>query len=75
MNKVWKGLINNQSRVVAACARKIISLAGLAADSSYDNRVEKSSICLIFSFTKQELIPSFEGIWMGTLVLIYKDKI
>ncbi|ABM76231.1 Hypothetical protein NATL1_16751 [Prochlorococcus marinus str. NATL1A] len=36
-----KGLINNQSSSVAACARQIISLAGLAADSSYKNRVRK----------------------------------
>ena len=36
-----KGLINNQSCGVASCARQIISLAGLAADSSYDNRVRK----------------------------------
>ena len=36
-----KGLINNQSSGVAACARQIISLAGLAADSSYENRVRK----------------------------------
>jgi len=32
-----KGLINNQSRVVAVCSRQIISLAGLAADSSHNN--------------------------------------
>ncbi len=37
-----KGLINNQSSGVAACARQIISLAGLAADSSYNNRVRKT---------------------------------
>ena len=36
-----KGLINNQSSGVAACARQIISLAGLAADSSYNNRMRK----------------------------------
>ena len=36
-----KGLINNQSSGVAACARQIILLAGLAADSSYNNRVRK----------------------------------
>ena len=36
-----KGLINNQSSGVAACARQIISLAGLASDSSYSNRVRK----------------------------------
>ena len=36
-----KGLINNQSSGVAACARQIISLAGLAADSSYNNRDRK----------------------------------
>ena len=36
-----KGLINNQSSGVAACARQIISLAGLGADSSYINRVRK----------------------------------
>ena len=32
-----KGLINNQLSGVAACARQIILLAGLAADSSYNN--------------------------------------
>ena len=37
-----KGLINNQSSGVAACARQRISLAGLAADSSYDNRARKT---------------------------------
>ncbi len=38
-----KGLINNQSSDVAACARQIISLAGLAADYSCNNRMRKSS--------------------------------
>jgi len=33
-----KGLINNQSSGVAACAKQIIQLAGLAADSSYNKR-------------------------------------
>ena len=33
-----KGLLHNQSSDVADCARQIISLAGLAADSSYNNR-------------------------------------
>ena len=33
-----KELINNQSSAVAACARQIISLAGLAADSQYNSR-------------------------------------
>jgi glycerol dehydrogenase-like iron-containing ADH family enzyme len=37
-----KGLINYQSSGVAACARQIIPLAGLAADSSYNNRVRKN---------------------------------
>ena len=36
-----KGLINNQSSGVTACAKQIISLAGLAADFSYNNRVGK----------------------------------
>jgi hypothetical protein len=36
-----KGLINNQSSGVAACARQIISLAGLAFDASHNNRVRK----------------------------------
>ena len=36
-----KGLINNQSSGVAAWARQIISLAGLVADSSFNNRVRK----------------------------------
>ena len=36
-----KGLINNQLSGVAACARQIFSLAGLAADSSYKNRDRK----------------------------------
>ena len=33
-----KGLINNQSSGVAACAKQIISLAGLAVDSQYSSR-------------------------------------
>jgi len=33
-----KGLLNNQSAAVAACAKQIINLCGLAADSSYNNR-------------------------------------
>ena len=33
-----KGLINNQSSGVAACARQIISLAGLAADYKYNHK-------------------------------------
>ena len=37
-----KGLINNQSSGVAACARQIISLAGLAADSKYNSRGRKT---------------------------------
>ncbi len=36
-----KGLLHNQSSGVATCAKQIISLAGLAADSSYKNRVRK----------------------------------
>ena len=36
-----KGLINNQSSCVAACARQIISLAGLAADSKYNQQSSK----------------------------------
>ena len=36
-----KGLLNNQLSGVAACARQIISLAGLAADFSYNNQVRK----------------------------------
>ena len=36
-----KGIINNQASGVASCARQIISLAGLAADSSHNNRVKK----------------------------------
>ena len=38
-----KGLINNQSSGVAACARQIISLAGLAANSNYNHDIEKLS--------------------------------
>ena len=33
-----KGLINNQSSGVTACAKQIISLTGLAADPQYDSR-------------------------------------
>ena len=36
-----KGLLHNQSSGVAACAKQIISLAGLAADSSHNNRVRR----------------------------------
>ena len=37
-----KGLIHNQSSGVAACARQIISLAGLAANSNYNSRHRKT---------------------------------
>ena len=37
-----KGLINNQSSGVAACARQIISLAGLAANSNYNSRIRRN---------------------------------
>ncbi len=37
-----KGLINNQSSGVAACASQIISIAGLAADSQYNYRNKRS---------------------------------
>ena len=33
-----KALLHNQLSGIAACARQIISLTGLAADSSYNNR-------------------------------------
>ena len=33
-----KALIHNQSADFAACAKQIISLAGLAADSQYNSR-------------------------------------
>ena len=36
-----KGLINNQSGGVAACARQIILLTGLANDSFYNKRARK----------------------------------
>ena len=36
-----KGLLHNQSSGVAACAKQIINLAGLAADSSCNNRMRK----------------------------------
>ena len=36
-----KGLPNNQSSGVAAYARQIILLTGLASDSSYNNQVRK----------------------------------
>ena len=43
--KSWKDmqkvLINNQPSGGVACARQIISLAGIAADSSFNNRVRK----------------------------------
>ena len=32
-----KRLLNNQSSVVAVCAKQIINLAGLAVDFSYNN--------------------------------------
>ena len=38
---IKKGLINNQSNGVAACAKQINLLAGLAADPSHNNRVRK----------------------------------
>ncbi|WP_413683837.1 hypothetical protein [Prochlorococcus sp. MIT 1011] len=36
-----KGLLHNQLTGVAACARQIISLAGLAAESSHANQARK----------------------------------
>tara|TARA_B100000965_G_scaffold353280_1_gene329017 strand:+ start:682 stop:837 length:156 start_codon:yes stop_codon:yes gene_type:complete len=36
-----KGLLDNKSSGVAASARQIISIAGLAADSSHNNSVRK----------------------------------
>ena len=36
--RMQKGLLNNKSSGVAACARQIISLAGLRADSNYNSR-------------------------------------
>ena len=36
-----KGLINNKLTGIAACAGEIISLAGLATDSLYNNRERK----------------------------------
>jgi len=33
-----KGLLHNQSSGVAACAKQIINLAGLAANSTYNSR-------------------------------------
>ena len=39
--EMQKGLINNQSSGVAACARQIISLAGLATNSPLTNKLEK----------------------------------
>tara|TARA_B100001250_G_scaffold343916_1_gene312740 strand:+ start:380 stop:535 length:156 start_codon:yes stop_codon:yes gene_type:complete len=38
---IQKGLLNNKSAGVADCARQLISLAGLAADSSHKKRVRK----------------------------------
>ena len=37
-----KGLINNKSSGVAACARQIISLDGLDADSSHNFQVRRT---------------------------------
>ena len=37
-----KGLLNNQSSGVAACAKQIINLAGLAADSTYNSKGRRS---------------------------------
>ena len=36
-----KGLLHNQASGVAACAKQIINLPGLGADSSNNNRVRK----------------------------------
>ena len=37
-----KGLLHNQSSGVAACAKQIINLAGLAADSTYNSRPRRT---------------------------------
>ena len=36
-----KALLNNQSASVAACAKQIINLCAVAADSSYNNRASR----------------------------------
>ena len=43
-----KALLHNQSSGVAACAKQIISLAGLAADSLYNNRSRKMKMEMTF---------------------------
>ena len=37
-----KGLLHNQSSGVAACAKQIINLAGLSADSNYNSRPRRT---------------------------------
>ena len=37
-----KGLLHNQSSGVAACAKQILNLAGLAADSTYNSRSRRT---------------------------------
>lgn len=55
-----KGLINNQSSGVAACARQIISLAGLAVDSQYNSR-EGELLIWQFAYRKQKEGLSFQA--------------
>ena len=38
-----KGLLHNQSSGVAACAKQIINLAGLSADSNYNSRPRRTN--------------------------------
>jgi len=45
--RMQKRLINNQSNGVAARAKQIMSLAGLAPNSSCENQIRNSSMCSI----------------------------
>ena len=51
-----KGLIHKQSSGVAACARQIISLAGLAADSQYISRLRRDFQFVMFSLRTFSII-------------------
>ena len=44
-----KALLHNQGTAVAACAKQLITLCGLAADSKYNNR-SRSSYCSALAY-------------------------
>ena len=61
-----KGLLHNQSSGVAACAKQIINLAGLAADSKYNYKKQEllmaNQALILFRFNKKRMEIFFKFI-------------